>query len=203
MAERIHFTDARVKALKAEAKRRDVYDDDQKKLCVTIRPEGSKVYYLVKKIGGRVTRYRIAAVADINVDKARTRAHVLNGQIADGKDPAEQRRAVKAEMSLGELWALFKKRHGPKKRSLLTDERRWTKHLAVWSSRKLGSITRTDVVRLLDTITASSGPGAANRTRALLHTLYAKAIEWGASVQNPVAGTARNRETSKERYLST
>jgi integrase len=180
-----------------------VLDAKTPRLAVMVTPRGAKSYYFVKKARGRFERVRIASVAELSVEKARKRVAILGGDVADGRSPTEDRRAVRAEMTLGQLWEAFKKRHGPKKRSLPTDERRYKRHLEAWASRKLSSIDRTAVIRLLDSITAASGPGGSNRVRALLHTLFEKAREWGAEIVNPVAGTPRNREHTKERYLST
>jgi integrase len=204
VAKRIaHFTDARVRALKPEATRYDTYDDDARGLVVTVRPEGSKVFYLVRKIDGRVVRYRIARTDELSVEKARKQAEVLGGQAALGKNPADERRKVRAAMTLGELWELFKARRGEKKRSLPTDTNRYTLHLAAWAKKKLSAITRADVATLLAKITTDPdrGPIAANRTRALLHTMFAVGIEAGLEIANPVSGSKRNPENTKSRYL--
>jgi integrase len=201
MAKRVlRFTDARIRTLKLETKRYDLYDDGARGLVVTVRPEGSKVFYLVRKIGGRVVRYRLARTDEINVEKARKQATILLGEIASGKNPAEKRGAVRAEMTLGELWELFKERRAAK-RSLATDKTRYNLHLKSWARRKLSAIRRADVAALLAKITADSGAIAANRTRALLHTMFEVGIEGGLEIQNPVAGTTRNPERSKQRYL--
>ena len=199
---RIVFTKPRLVALAPKAKRYWVLDAKTPRLAAMVTPRGAKSYYFVKKARGRLERVRIGSVAELSVEKARQRVAVLGGDVADGRSPTEDRRAIRAEITLGQLWEAFKGRHGPKKRSFTTDERRYEKHLESWASRRLSSIDRTAVIRLFDSITAASGPGAANRVRALLHTLFEKAREWGAEIVNPVAGTPRNRETSKERYLS-
>ncbi|MBI4916899.1 MAG: site-specific integrase [Acidobacteria bacterium] len=199
---RVAFTKPRVAELQPEAERYYVYDQAQRRLAVLVMPSGAKSWYLVKKSRGRLERLRLGTVDDLSPELARKRAGILAGQVDMGRSPTAERRAIRAEMTLAALWTEFKKRHGPRKRSLSTDETRYAKHLAAWGSRKLSSIDRPAVIRLLDTITSHSGPGAANRVRALLHTLFEKAREWGADLHNPVAGTPRNREQSKARYLS-
>jgi integrase len=200
---KVRFTKPSVKALRPEAKRYDVYDDsDNRGLAVTILPSGCRTWYLIRKVRGRVERVKLGNVADLSPEAARKKAAKVNATIADGRSPSEERRAIRSEMSLGALWTAFLERHAkPRKRSWRTDELRWKRHLSHWQSRKLSSITRPDVARLLAAIAASSGPIAANRARALLHTLFALAATWGANLQNPAAGTPRNRETSKDRYL--
>jgi integrase len=196
------FTKPSVKALQPESKRYDVHDDsDTPGLVVTVQPSGLRTWYLVRRVGHRVERIRIGRADVLDPERARKKAAKLNGEIADGRSPSAERRAIRAEMELGALWEQFKKRHGPRKRSFYTDESRWKTHLADWQGRKLSSITRTDVNGLLEKI-AGDSPVTANRVRTLLGTMYSKAREWGAEVENPVAGTRRNRETSKTRYLS-
>ncbi|HUK13106.1 MAG TPA: tyrosine-type recombinase/integrase, partial [Thermoanaerobaculaceae bacterium] len=205
MAERVHFTEARVRAFKPKPKRYDIYDDDARRLVVTVRPEGSRTFYLVKKVGGRVVRYRIARTDEISVEEARKQAAILGGQAALGKDPAEERRGLRAGPKLLEVWQAYlaqAKTPGARRKSIGHDEWRFARHLARWGARKLSEIRRADVVRLHATITATSGPYAANRAVALLSSLTG----WwnrqvGAELQNPCRGVKRNHETSRERYL--
>ena len=201
---KVRFTKPSVKALRPEAKRYDVYDDsDNRGLAVTILPSGCRTWYLIRKVRGRVERVKLGNVADLSPEAARKKAAKVNATIADGRSPSEERRAIRSEMSLGALWTAFLERHAkPRKRSWRTDELRWKRHLSHWQSRKLGSIDRPAVTRLLDAITASSGPVASNRVRALLSTLFEKARQWGADLSNPVSGSARNAEHAKERYLA-
>lgn len=191
-------------ALAPGEKRYDVYDDETgpggvRGLVVTVQPSGVRTWYLIRKIRGRVERVRIGRVEDLDPEKARKKAAKINAQVVDGRSPAAERRAVRAEMTLAELWALFQVRRATK-RSLPTDTRRY-KHLAGLANRKVSAISHADVSALLARITSSSGPIAANRVRALLHSIFAVGIEAGLAIPNPVQGTARNAEHSKSRYL--
>ncbi len=199
---KIVFTDARVRALKPEAARYSVQDAKLPGLSVMVTPNGARSYYYTKKVNGRFERVRIASVAELAVEKARTRAGALIGAVSEGRSPSDERRAVRGEMTFGQLWAVYVERQGPRKRSFSTDEHRYKMFLEPWASRKVSSIDRADVIRLLDTVTATSGAGSSNRVRALAHVLFAKAREWGAEIVNPVSGTPRNKEHPKERYLS-
>ncbi len=199
--ERIVFTDARLKALKPRAARYTVQDVKTPGLSVQVTPNGAKSYYYTKKVKGRFERVRIASVAELAVEKARTRAGVYIGAVSEGRSPSEERRAIRAEMTLAELWKLYAEQRGPAKRSFDTDERRY-KHLAPLATRKLSSIAFDDVNRLLDSITATSGKGAANRVRALARMLFNFARGRGVKLANPVVGTTHHKETAKTRYLS-
>jgi len=197
---RFAFTIPRLKALKPQAKRYWVLDANTPGLAVMVTPAGRKSYYYVRKIRGRVERVRLGGI-EMQAEHLKKAIGKLQGAIADGRSPTLDRHTLRAEMTLGELWELFKARRGNAKRSLDTNTTRYKLHLAGWAKRKLSAITRADVSALLAKITASSGPIAANRTRALLHTMFAVGIEAGLEIRNPVAGTSRNAETSKTRYL--
>jgi len=194
------FTVARLEALKPQAERYWVLDARTPGLAVMVTPKGRKSYYYVRKVRGRVERVRIGGI-EMGAEALKRAIGKLQGAIADGRSPTQERHAVRAEMTLGELWELFKVRRGETKRSLSTDIRRYKLHLAGWAGRKLSAIRRGDVSALLAKITAGSGPIAANRTRALLHTMFNVGIEAGLEIANPVTGTTRNAETSKTRYL--
>ena len=197
-SERFAFTVARLKVLKPKAERYWVLDTKTPGLAVMVTPAGKRSYYFVRKVSGRVERVRIG---DITMTEESLKRAIgrLQGAIADGRSPTRERRAVRSEMTLAELWALFQVRRATK-RSLDTDTKRY-KHLLGLANRKLSAISHADVSALLAKITTTSGPIAANRTRALLHSMFAVGIEAGLEIANPVSGTARNAEHSKSRYL--
>jgi integrase len=197
-SEKFPFTVARLKALKPKAERYWVLDAGTPGLAVMVTPAGKKSYYFVRKVAGRVERVRLG---DVGMPEEALKKAIgkTQGQIADGRSPTRERHALRREMTLAELWALFQVRRAAK-RSLATDTLRY-KHLASLANRKVSAISHADVAALLAKITAESGPIAANRTRALLHSIFAVGIEAGLEIANPVAGTARNPEHSKSRYL--
>ena len=104
---------------------------------------------------------------------------------------------------LGELWKKFLELHAkPHKRSWPTDERRYTGHLERLADEPLKTFTTPYVSALLAEIAATSGPGAANRVRALGHKMFVWARkDEGLAVENPFADTARNDEHRKDRHL--
>lgn len=198
---KVVLTDARVKALRPKATRYSVLDAKTPGLSVMVTERGAKSYYYTKRVKGRFERVRIASVAELSVEKARTRAGAYIGAVSEGRSPTEERRAVRAEMTFGALWKLYSEKRGPLKRSFETDKRRF-KHLEPLTSFRLSAIQQADVNRLLEEITTTSGQGAANRVRALARMLFNYARAQGVKLANPVVGTMRHRETAKTRYLS-
>jgi integrase len=139
---------------------------------------------------------------EIGVEQARKLAAQHNGTIAQGGNPAAERRQIRAEMTLGELWEHFLEKHAKlKKRSWKTDENRWDNHLADWSGRRLSDIA-TAVVAALHARIGRTQPITANRVGALLHTLYEKARKLGYAGPNPAGGLDKFPERPRERYLN-
>jgi integrase len=191
--------------LKPRAKRYEYRDPLTQGLVLRITPAGSKSFYWVRRDGPKVERVRLANLADVKVvEDVRQRARELNASLGRGEHPAEKLRALQNEMTFSELWAMYLSRHAqPNKRDWRQDEIRWGLHLRrALGSRPLSAIKRPDVVRLLERVKTNAGPTQANRVRALIHVMYEKAREWGLDLSNPVAGTARNPEHAKERYLA-
>lgn len=201
--ERIGFTKDELGKAPILDARYDIPDPETRGLVCTITPQGARTYYLVWRVADKTERIRIGAIQDVGLKKARAAAKAHKNAIAGGADPAKEKREARQAETLGELWDLFLERHAKaRKRSWETDQKRWNARLKTWASRKVKEITRSDVVGLLDDITREAGPTQANRCRALLHTMFRVAQRWGWDVGNPVAGTPRNRESRKERYLT-
>lgn len=200
----IDFKETDLAELPAEEKRVEYWDTGRPGMSLRISPTGGRVYYYTVKRGGRVERLRIGRYQDIDLRVARRRAEQLAGDYAYGRNPAADRRKLKRDITLGELWNLYLDQHAkPHKRSWKNDQGRWNTHLATWAARRVNEITRADVSKLLSKITATGRAGAANRVRALLHHMYSWAAkERGLEVANPVADTKRNRERPKSRYLA-
>jgi integrase len=204
-AQRQHvLTEAYVKGLKPEPERYEVHDPDRPGLVVRVTPTGAKSFAVRHRVrGGKVERFTIGSWPSVSTETARRQAKGLVGLFATGGNPAAERRGLKNEATLAELWTLFLNLHAKvRKRSCATDERRWKFHLERFGALPLSSIATADVARWLSDIATSSGQGAANRVRALLFTMFEKGRkEWGLKVPNPVRDTARYPEHKKDRYL--
>jgi integrase len=69
-----------------------------------------------------------------------------------------------------------------------------------WGARRIGDITRADVIAALDEIGGRT-PILANRMHAVLGKLFRWADAKGISNQNPTVNIERNKEQSRERVL--
>ncbi len=199
------FTEARVRDIPASDAKVYYSDAKTRGLKLAVYPSGAKSFLLYRRICGRPERIFIGQWPSITVEQARRIAERMNGQIAEGKNPAEERRQHRLEGTFGNLFERYLELHArPHKqaRSVAEDEANYRRYLAGWANRQLSSISRHDVAKLHAEIGERHGVYAANRVLALLSTMFSKAIEWGWHGESPCKGIKKFREESRERFLT-
>ena len=180
------------------------YDETTRGLALAVSPAGKKVFVLYRKVAGRPERITIGPYPDLTIEKARKRADELNGEIAQGDNPAARRRVIRQEMTLRELFDAFLDRHAKAhKKSWTGDESMFNKHLASWSHRKISDIRKTDVASLHHRIGAGKDGHAyaANRVLELLSSMFNKAMDWGWEGDNPASRIRAFKERKRDRFL--
>jgi len=179
---------------------------------VRVRPTGAISFVVVYRAGtGRGApsrRFTIAPVGKIAPDAARTQAKVLLGTIANGADPAAEKRAQRPkgdQLTFDELAQLYLDQYAKvRKSSWKNDEGYLKRPRAKWKRKLATEITDDDVAELLEEI-GTEAPVSANRTQSILHTLFLWAKEPGRKHVkiNPVADMRRRfQETPRERVLT-
>lgn len=177
-------------------------DSKTKGLILVASYGGSKTFYLYRKINGRPERIKLGGFPDISVEKARQMAAKFNGSIAEGKNPQDEKRSFKSEMTLGELFKVYMERYSKKqKRSWQYDEREIPKFLSHWFSRKISTIKRQEIQTLHEKICDNNGLYQANRILERIRAIYNKAIEWGWLGTNPAIGIKKFKEKARDRFL--
>jgi integrase len=203
------FTKKELEGLGAPAAgQRDYYRDDRVRgLQLTVYSSGRKVFILYRKVSGRPERILIGPFPDLSIEQARGKAQALNGQIANGGNPADQRRKLNAESTLLEAFTDFLENYKkPKRKSWHEDENQVRRYLdwetsARWKLRKLSDIRRADIEQLHNRVGEDNGPYAANRLLALLRAVFNRAAKNGWEGRNPAAGITKFPETERERFL--
>lgn len=184
------------------ADRQYIYDSVTPGLALCITAGSAKTFYLYRRIAGRPERVRLGKFPQMTVEQARKAADKKNGEIAEGKNPAEEKRAVRASMTFGDLWAFYLTSYAkPRKKSWKTDEWLYKRFLAPWQARRLNEIKRGDVQILHATLGQTSVTNA-NRTRSLLSKMFNVAGDGGYEGENPVSRTKPFPEVKRERFLS-
>jgi integrase len=164
-------------------------------------------------------------------DTARDKARELLGNVAQGADPAGDKRQSLAAVSVGQLADAYLRdcdagrvlgRNGePKKASTLAlDRGRIASHIKPWlGTRPAASVTRDDVTQLMHAIAEGrtgarrktrpgrlsivrGGRTAATRVVGLLGGIFTYAIERRLRDDNPVRGVRKFADRKRERRLS-
>ncbi|WP_342638311.1 site-specific integrase [Orientia tsutsugamushi] len=69
-------------------------------------------------------------------------------------------------------------------------------------NKKISEITKEDIQKIFDEITARKHYITANNILMNLSPIFNKAIEWGLLEKNPVCGIKRHKEESRSRYVT-
>lgn len=201
---KIRFTKPNLLALDPPEKSRIyLYDEKTPSLAICVTATGHKAFYFYRKVSGIPKRLKLGNFPEVTIEQARKLAIKAAGEIADGKDPHASRQLKRGEMTLGDLFDWFMEYHAKiHKASWKEDEANFRRYLSHWRNRKLSSIERTDVITLHDKV-GKKGKIAANRTLALLKTIFSKAEDdhpnW--SGPSPAARVKKFPEKPRERYL--
>lgn len=187
---------------------RDVWawDDEIKGFGVRVKPSGHKSYMVQYRAQGRTRRYTLGAHGTITPDQARKLARNKLGEVAEGGDPAEEKKRGRQAITFQELAQRYLDEHARAKKkpaSAFRDERLLDRFiLPALGSRRIKTITRTDVAQLHHKI-GQETPIQANRTLAVMSKMLTLAIRWGLYPnENPCRHIERFKENKRERYLS-
>lgn len=182
---------------------------------------------------GRYRRFTIGRHgAPWTPDMARKEAKRILGAVADGADPAAEKREKRQAATVAELCdnyledakagRLLTRRGAAKKGSTLaTDRSRIERHIKpLLGAMKVPTVSRADVERFMHDVAMGGtaqrvklnrkhalsnvrgGKGAASRTLGLLGAIFAYAERKGMVGENPVRGIIRYADGRRERRLS-
>jgi integrase len=178
------------------------YDSRTRGLALAVSPAGRKTFVLYRKVNGKPERINIGLYPDLSIEQARGEAERLNGAIAQGDNPAQQRRTIRAEDTLGTLWDRYFEEYAKHKRTADKIKGMFNLYLSNWTLRKLSGITHSDVVRLHSHIGKTRGKIVANRAVELLSSMFTQARErWNWSGENPAADIKAFPEQKRKRFL--
>ncbi len=110
LANRLNFTLASLDKLSLPADGKRSYYNDIKipGLQIQVTANGTKTFYVYRRINGRPRRVKLGRYPDMKPAQAREQAKITLGQIAEGKDPiAIKRREHAKSVTLGEAFEEF------------------------------------------------------------------------------------------------
>jgi integrase len=176
-----------------------VYDSGCANLGYMVTPSARSFYWCGRVRGRRSPiRYRLGG-DEIGIEQARRLAKQTSIEVANGIDPMQQRKRLRAGTTLRELFTKFLEEYAKlHKRSWRKDQERFDKHLSVLADRNVETITREDVDALIRRI-GQTKPGAANRVLSLVSAIYRRVAP---SLTNPARGVTKFEEHRRERVMS-
>lgn len=187
-----------------------VWDSDLPGFGMRVGSTGAKSYIVQYRVGsGRRSlsrRVTIASAGHVTPEEARRIAKTLLGGVAQGQDPAGDRKRNREAMTVRELAEIFMRDHVVAKRKKGTIEtyRFVLKHVIVpeFGSRKVMDVRRMDVAKLHSDL--RDRPYMANRVLAMIGTMYSWADRSGLIPEglNPARRIEKFRENRRERFLN-
>jgi len=174
-------------------------------LACYITPSGARTFYYYAKANGRPLEYRLGVWPALTVEAARKKAKTTI--VPDPIKAVSERRTVREESTLLELWTWFERHHIAHLRESTARHYKdsWRLHLLpILGAKRLSVIKRSDVQHLTDTITDEKGKGAGRHACAVLSAMYhaaAKddALQYCGTI--PTVGIRRPKVASRARFL--
>jgi integrase len=202
---KFNFTKLTLDALRFpdKGKRAYYYDTRTRGLGISITSTGAKSFIVYRKVNGVPERVTLGRYPDMTIEQARGKAAAINAAIAQGENPADQRRADRAEMTLEDLKEEYLKRCADFNKRPDKPRKNYRLYLSNWGKRKLSSIKAHEVQALHAKLGREIGKVTANIALKLLHVMFNKAInEWRIwKGENPAHGIKKFPEKSRERFL--
>ncbi len=169
---------------------------------------GRKVWVVRYRANGQHRRLKIGTYPAVSLAKAREQARDVMAKASAGEDPSLERRERKGTgRSFGAMaHEVLAAKEATLRAVTLRDYRRQLKAnlLPEWQDRPAGSVTRREVVQLVERI-ADRAPIGGNRTLALVRLLYNEALrrDFPGVEHNPAHMVRPPRpEGRRDRFLS-
>jgi len=205
------LTDAAVDKIKPTDKRQEIPDSLTVGLYFVVQPTGRKGWQVRYRTPTVQRRMTLGAYPLIGLKEARTRARDALLAAHDGADPAAEAKATKEKRAdlndrdkVSRLLKQFRKRHLAGLKS--GDEAyRFLERfvLPAWGDRDIHTITKRDLIDLLDEIADSGRMTTANRVLAHTRKFLNWCVERDVLGASPAAGVKPPaKEKNRDRVLS-
>jgi integrase len=210
----VKFTDASIRALKPRSDRYEKWETNGKGFGLRVSPAGRKTFIYMFRFNGTARRMTIGNYPAITLSQAHELHAKARQKLEKGIDPGIEsvkgKRQAREAYTVSELVHDYIEKHAKrKKRSWKEDQRILNKDVVSrLGKRKAASITRLDVVNLLDEVRdraeAIGGKGVqANRTLEVIRKMYNFAVGRSIVEHSPCAVIETPaKENKRDRVLS-
>ena len=201
---KVKLTAKGIDSLTSDAPQTDYWDLLTPGLCVRVSGSTNKrTWYVRYRANGKHRRLKLGTYPALSLADARDAARRTQVKADAGEDPAQARDERKATDSTFGAMAreVLEAKEATTRKATRRERRRilGAELLPEWEKRPAASITRREVVQLVERI-ALRAPTMANRTLALVKTLYNEALRRGfPTIESNPAHMARPPRTEKGR----
>lgn len=201
------FTVRGIAALKPKAERYEAWEDGRTGLGLRISPKGRKSWIFLYRFDGRARRLTMGTYPAVTLADARVEWGRAKKMLERGEDPGTariaQNVAERNAETVSDLIAEYLERHARFKRSGAADERMLRRNVEpLWGRRKATSITRRDVIYLLDRVADRGTPVLRNRLLSAIQKMFVVGMDRGLVETTPCVGMSRLPEKPRERALT-
>lgn len=195
------------------SKRREIPDGALPGFYLVVQPAGGKSWAVRYRADGKPKKLTLGPYPRMPLTEAREAARAAMRAVAEGRDPAGDKQAAKAEAPEAQATRFsavatdYIERYAkPRNRSWRETESFLTRTLDAtdrWQDRDVRSIGRKDVLNALDAVVARGATIHANRLFAALRRFFAWTVERGILDASPMAGLKPpSPEVSRDRVLT-
>jgi integrase len=209
---KFNFTETRIKGLQPPAAGEETHSDTAVPgLCVRVRSTGSRSYFVRYALGDRdagFKRYTIGAPEAVRLAEARTAAAKVLAEVRQGRDPAAERDAGAARMTVAALVDLHIADQKARRVATAPLVEKMLKRdfvEAVGANCDPATLTRAQLVGCIDKVRdgipgrTDPRPGSVSSFRARLHGVLETALRRGVIQANPLGGYRQPRRSKAER----
>jgi hypothetical protein len=196
-----------VETLRPGAVRREVPDRYLPGLYLIIQPSSAKSWAIRYRHGGITRKFTIGSFPAYDLKAAREAGAKALRAVAEGRDPGVEREQARAAIprSVNAVIEQFVEKHcRQSSRRKASMEALLRKHvLPRWHGRTIDSISKRDVLDMLDGVVEGGAPIAANRALGAVRRFFNWCIERDILATSPCAGVKPpSPEQSRDRILS-
>lgn len=202
-----------IETLRPSAERREKPDGLLSGLYLIVQPSGARSWAVRYRHHGRPRKLTLGSYPAIDLANARDLARRALVMVAEGRDPAEEKRKARHTADgrgrdlFENIAAQFIQRYAKAntRESTWTETERLLKRDAIplWRGKTAQEITRRDVIDLLDRVTDRGSPIMANCVLAAVRRLFGWCVERNIIETSPCVGVRpQTPERSRDRVLS-